>query len=186
MALRLLFLAVGSNRVGAACRVASPLTRDRELAPGCGEDFAKIHLVVVNAPVFVAHPPGTVVAEHVVQLLLETLVVIPSLIFVCELACPFALAPGVADANKLEAVDVPHVKDAVSMIEEDASLTSALSLLSTLVLDHVRAPNQETSSELFLEVLPEHLTLDELCGLWRPKVILLGGATSEVDKCLSH
>jgi hypothetical protein len=71
------------------------------LAPCGREDLAEIHLVEVNAPVFIAHPPGAVVTENIIKFFLETLIVIPSLVFISESALPdtLSLAPRVSDVN---------------------------------------------------------------------------------------
>jgi hypothetical protein len=135
------------------------------LAPSGREDFAEIHLVEVNTPVFVTHPPCTVIAEDVVKLLFQTLIVIPSLVLICELASPLSLAPRVADPHELEAINITDVKDTIGVIEENAGLASPLRLVSAIVLHNIGAADQETLLMVLLEVLPENLVLNLLGDL---------------------
>jgi len=68
------------------------------------EDLGEIHLVEMDTPVFIAHPPGAVISENIIKFFLETLIVIPSLIFISELASPLALPPGVPYPDQLQPV----------------------------------------------------------------------------------
>ena len=100
-----------------------------------------------------------------IKTLLETLIVIPSLVLICELASPLSLAPRVADSHELEAVDITYVKDTIGVIEENAGLASTLRLVSAIVLHDIGAADQETLLMVLLEVLPENLVLDLLGDL---------------------
>lgn len=57
------FVAVSFRRVRTTVSLADPLTSDRELTPGAGEDFADVDFVVIGSPVFVIHPPVSIVLE---------------------------------------------------------------------------------------------------------------------------
>lgn len=109
MAFFVLFISICLNRVGPSGGVASPLRGNRILTPSRREDLAQVHLVVMHAPVLIAHPPRAIVTEYVVKLFLKALVIIPGLVLICELACPLALTPRVPDTDQLEAVHVPHI-----------------------------------------------------------------------------
>ena len=137
------------------------------------EDLSQVHLVEVNAPVFVTHPPGAVVAEDVVELLFEALVVIPSLVLISELASPFALAPGVSDADQLELINLAHVENTVRMVKQYASLSSTVLFVSILIFNNVGAADKVSLRMVFLDILPELLGLDHLSDLGRTQVVLL-------------
>jgi hypothetical protein len=143
------------------------------LAPGLREDLAKVHLVEVNAPVFISHPPGAVITEDVVEFLLEALVVVPGLVLISELAGPLALSPRVPYPHQLQAIDVSDVEDTVGVIEEDPGLARAVLLRATLVLNDVRAPEEETLLVILLQLLPEALVLDLLGDFWGTEVEFL-------------
>ena len=160
-----LLISVSLYGVGTSRGVSSPLSGNRELAPSGRKDFAEIHLVEVNAPVFVTHPPGTVIAEDVVKLFFQALIVIPSFVLISELASPLSLTPRVTDPHELEAVNITDVKDTIGVIEKNASLASTLRLDSAIVLHDIGAADQETLLMVFLEVLPEDLVLDLLGNL---------------------
>ena len=181
-----LFISVSLHRVGTTCGVSSPLSGNRKLAPSGREDFAEIHLIEVNAPVFVAHPPGAVITEDVVKLLFQTLIVVPSLVLICELASPLSLTPRVADPHELKAVNITDVKDTIGVIEENAGLASSLRLVSAIVLHDIGAADQETLLMVLLEVLPEDLVLDLLGNLGCSEVEFLRRPTGKVDKRLGH
>jgi len=90
---------------------------DRELRPSRWEDFTEIKLVEMGAEVIIFHPPVSVVFENVVELFFETLVIVPSLILVCELTCPLALAPWISYTNELKAIDFSDLLDTIGMVE---------------------------------------------------------------------
>ena len=100
------FVAISLRRVGTASSDALPLTADRELLPGAGEDLADVDLVVVCLPILVVHPPVAIVQELIVELLSELELIVPSLILVTETTSPLAGAstPRVADIEKLKLV----------------------------------------------------------------------------------
>ena len=97
----------------------------------------------MNAPVFIAHPPGAIVSENIVELLFQTFVVIPSFILICELACPFTLAPRISNSEELKAIDISDIKDTVGMIKENASLASTVCLSTAIILDDIGATDQK-------------------------------------------
>ena len=119
----------------------------------------------MNAPVFVAHPPGAVITENVVKFLFQTFIVIPSFVLICKLSSPLSLAPRVTDPHELEAVNITDVKDTIGVIEENASLASTLRLVSTIVLHDIGTADQETLLVVLLEVFPEDLVLNLLGNL---------------------
>lgn len=140
----------------------------------------------MDAPVLITHPPSAVITEHIVEFLLESFIIIPSFILIGELACPLTLTPRVTDSKELKAIDLTHVKDTVSMIKEDASLASTISLLAILVLDDICATNKETLLVVLFQVLPEHGGFDHLGNLWCSQVEFLAGTASQIDERLSH
>lgn len=118
--LLVLLLWVDLNWVWASRSVAVPLTMDGVLRPNRWENFAEIHLVEMCTEVIVSHPPVTIALEHIVELLLETFVVIPSLILVGELTSPLTLSPRISDSNELETVDFSDLLNTISMVKKDA------------------------------------------------------------------
>jgi hypothetical protein len=114
----------------------------------------------VNAPVFVAHPPGTVITENVVKFLFQSFIVIPSFVLIRKLSSPFSLAPRVTNSHELEAVNITNVKDTICVIEENTGLASTLRLVTGIVLHDIGAADQETLLVILLEVFPEDLVLN--------------------------
>lgn len=100
---------------------AFPFSLDGELTPVLWENLADIHLVVVNFPVGVSHPPVTIVSESVTEYILETSEIIPRLVFVAELSSPFSLSssPRVTDIKQLKLLlhcNVFHSEDTVGVV----------------------------------------------------------------------
>jgi hypothetical protein len=62
------------------------------LSPGAWENLANIDSVVVSLPVLETDPEVAIQLERVIKTLLETLIVIPSFIFICKWTVPNALA----------------------------------------------------------------------------------------------
>lgn len=73
----------------------------------------------MGTEVIVSHPPVTVTLEHVVELLLQSFMVIPSLILVCELTSPLSLTPRISNSNKLESINFSNLLNTISMVEQD-------------------------------------------------------------------
>lgn len=94
----------------------------------------------MDAPVFITHPPCSIVTEDIVELLLKTLVIIPSFVLISELSGPLALSPRVTESNELQTINFTNVEDTICVVEQDASLSCTLSLLSVIVLHDVGAP----------------------------------------------
>ena len=88
MGVRLLLITIRLHGVSTTSRVALPLAGNGVLAPRAGEKLANIDAVKVEQPVFPVHPPVTIVLERVVQLITESLVLVPLLVFVGEGAIP--------------------------------------------------------------------------------------------------
>mmetsp|Transcript_32336 Transcript_32336/g.40072 ORF Transcript_32336/g.40072 Transcript_32336/m.40072 type:complete len:205 (-) Transcript_32336:20-634(-) len=101
-----LFVAVGEGGVGTTGRDALPLSANRELLPRVGENLAHVDLIVVGLPVFVVHPPVSVIFERVTELFAQFKLVIPSLVFIAEPASPLARtrAPGISNVEQLKLV----------------------------------------------------------------------------------
>jgi len=116
----ILFVFLCQRRVGPSSTVAFPLTGDRELLPGRWENLTHVHLIVVGTPVFIAHPPCTVISECIVKFFFETFMVVPSLIFIGELTSPLAMTPRVPNSNQLKTVNVPDIHYAIGMIKQNA------------------------------------------------------------------
>jgi hypothetical protein len=106
---------------------------DRVLRPVRWEDLAEVHLVEVGAEVVELHPPVAVVLESVLQFLLQSLVVVPRLVLISELASPLALPPRISDSNQLEAVDVPDLLDSESVVVNDSGVAHAFFSIAILV-----------------------------------------------------
>ena len=85
--------------VWATSSLLVPLAVDSVLRPGAGEDLAEVNLVEVGHEVAVPHPPVAVVLKLVIELLPETLVVVPSLIIITEGSIPLAGLPRVSNSN---------------------------------------------------------------------------------------
>jgi hypothetical protein len=62
------------------------------LSPGAWENLANIDSVVVSLPVLETDPEVAIQLKRVIKTLLETLIVIPSFIFICKWTVPNALA----------------------------------------------------------------------------------------------
>ena len=140
----------------------------------------------MNAPVFIPHPPGAIITEDIVELFFKAFVVIPSLIFISELASPLSLTPRVTDSHELKSIDITDVKHTIRMIEEDTCLSSTLLFVSALVLDDIGASNQEALLVILLELFPEYLVFDLLSDFWGSEVELFRGPTSQIDEGLGH
>ena len=95
----------------------------------------------MSAPIFVPHPPSSVIFEHVVKLILETLIVIPSLVFISELASPLSVTPRVPYSDQLQAIDVSNIQDTVGVVEQDTCGSEPILLFALIILLHVRASN---------------------------------------------
>ena len=167
-------------------RVAVPLLADRVLGPRRWEDFAQVQLVEVGAEIVVPHPPVAVILEDVVELFLQTFVIVPSLIFVSKLACPFALAPRIANSDKLQVVDLLDLLDTVGVVEEDSGVAHAFFLMSLLVFDGVGGTKEEALLVPFLEILPELTAIDELGSFWSSQMELFSDATRKINEGFVH
>ena len=82
--------------------------------PAFREDAAGVHFVVVLDPVFVAHPPGAIFAELVVEFVFEAAVLVPLFVFVSEGAFPLASTPEVAD--EFEDFGFADARDSVRVV----------------------------------------------------------------------
>lgn len=140
----------------------------------------------MSAEVIVSHPPVSITLEHIIELLLETLVVIPCFILISELSCPLTLTPRVSDSNELEAIDLSDLLNTICVVEEDTRVTHSLFWVAVLVLDSVGTSEQETLLVVLLDVFPELATFDGLGSFWSSQVELLRNTASEVDKSLAH
>ena len=140
----------------------------------------------MSAEVIVSHPPVSITLEHIIELLFETLVVIPCFVLISELTSPLTLAPWVSNSNELEAIDFSDLLNTVSVIEEDTRVTHALFWVTILVLDGIGAPEQETLLVVLLNVFPELATFDCLGSLRSPQVEFLRNTSSEVNESLAH
>ena len=157
-----------------------------ELLVRRGENLAQVKLVELCTEVIIAHPPVAVVAEGVIELVLEAFVVVPCLVFVCKLASPLAMTPRVANSDELQAVYFPDLLDAVSVVEKDTCIAHALFEVAVFVFDCVGATKQEALLVELFQVLPELATFDGLDCLRRSEVELLAHTSCEVNESLVH
>ena len=130
-----LLVTIGEGGVGSTVSDVLPLTHDRELLPGAGEDLANVHLVVVLFPCLVVHPPVTIVFELVAELLSQFGLIIPSLILITESSVPLARAgtPRVSNVEELKLLrgcNVFHSEETISVIECDTVRSCSLLSLS--------------------------------------------------------
>lgn len=174
------------ERIRTTSKVANPLTVDGVLRVGRGEDLAQVELVELSAEVIVPHPPVAVVLESVVQLVLEPLVVVPSLVLVGKLARPLTCSPRVSDPDKLKPVHLSDLLNTVGVVEEDTSVAHAFLKVSIVVFDSVCASEEEALLVVFLEVFPELSTLNGLHSLRSSEVELLADSSSQVNQGLVH
>ena len=161
---------------------------NRVLRPCGWEDLTEVHLVEVGAEIFELHPPVTIVLEDVLQLLFETLMIVPSLILISELTRPLSLSPRISDSNELEvhALDFDNLLNTIGVIEKDTRVSHSFLLIAVLVLHSVCATEQETLLVVLLELLPELSALDLLGGFWGSEMEFLGDSTSEIYQSLIH
>ena len=161
---------------------------NRVLRPCGWEDLTEVHLVEVGAEIVELHPPVTIVLEDVLQLLFETLMIVPSLILISELTRPLSLSPRISDSNELEvhALDFDNLLNTIGVIEKDTRVSHSFLLIAVLVLHSVCATEQETLLVVLLELLPELSALDLLGGFWGSEMEFLGDSTSEIYQSLIH
>mgnify|MGYP004236481619 CR=1 FL=1 len=131
--------------VGTTICVTFPFTGNRELGPSAWENFAHVDSVVVGLPVFITHPPISVLSERVIKALFKTFVIVPSLIFISESTEPdtIALSPGVSDAQDLQ-VDVLEIFnpfETIGMVKENTLRAVTIMLIAMVVLLTVRTTN---------------------------------------------
>lgn len=159
---------------------------DGELRVGRGEDLAEVEFVEVGAEVLVPHPPVAVVFELIIQFFLEALVVIPGFVFVCKLAGPLSLAPGVSDSNKEQAVNFSDLLNAVGMVKQNTRVAHAVFEVSILVLYSVGAAEEEAKRVVLLKVLPELTSFNCFCNLRSSEMELFRHSACEVNHCFRH
>jgi hypothetical protein len=98
----------------------------------------------MDAPVFVGHPPCSIIFKNVVKLLFESLVVIPCLVFVSKSSSPFSMSPGVSDSDELQLLGCGDIKLSdvhytVSVIELDSSWAAAFFFFVIFVFHGISA-----------------------------------------------
>jgi len=167
-------------------RVTIPLLANRVLGPSRWEDFAQVKLVEMGAEIIVPHPPITVILEDIVKLFLQTFMIVPSLIFVSKLACPFALAPRIANSDKLQVIDLLDLLDTVGVVEEDSGVTHAFFLITIFVFNGVGGTEEEALLVPFLEILPELATIDEFGSFWSSQMELFRDTTCKINEGFVH
>jgi hypothetical protein len=140
----------------------------------------------MGVEILVPHPPVAVILEDIVKLFLQSLMIVPSLIFVGKLASPLALAPRIANSDERQVVDLLDLLDAVGVVEEDSGVAHAFLLMAILVFDGVGGTEEEALLVPFLEILPELATVDELGSLWSFQMELFGDAACEINEGFVH
>jgi len=129
----------------------------------------------VGAEVVVPHPPVTITLEYVIELLFETFVVVPSLVFVSELTCPLTLTPRVPDSNelKIHALDLDDLLDTVGMVEQNTRVTHSFLKVAVLIFHSVGATKEESLLMVLFKLFPELASFDLLSYIWSSQVELL-------------
>ena len=133
-----LFVTISKGGIGSSMSDVFPFTCNRELSPSAWEDFADIDLVVVLFPVFVIHPPVTIIFELVIQFFSEFKLVIPSLIFITETTIPLSRSwtPWITNVEKLKLLcgsDILHAQKTIGVIKCDTVWTCTLFSLAIFV-----------------------------------------------------
>lgn len=135
-----------------------------------------------------AHPPGAVYflgLGHVLELLLDGLVLLPVVRLLAKGASPDALvAPGVPEPDQLETVlgEVPHVDDGVVVVLEDA-LLALLCVLNAFAFLVVDAADKELLLVEVPKVGPCGIGISLLKLLLQQRY-LLGHAACQIDQTL--
>lgn len=106
----------------------------------------------MRAKVVVSHPPITVAFEHVVELLFQAFVVVPSFIFIGKLTCPLSLAPRVSDSDQLQvhALYFDDLLDTVGMVEQDTWVAHSFFEVAVFVFHSVSTTQEEALLVIFL------------------------------------
>lgn len=102
--------------IWSTCSVSIPFTINWELWPSSWENLAKIHFIEVRTEILIFHPPVTIIFEGVLKFFLQTLMVIPSFIFISEFTSPFTLTPWISDSNQLKTINISNLLNTESMI----------------------------------------------------------------------
>jgi hypothetical protein len=136
--------------------------------------------------VTVLHPPVAIALEHIVELLFQSLVVVPSFVLVGEFTGPLSLAPRVSDSNQHNSVDFSDLLDSVGVVKEDTRVAHAFFEVAILILHGVCAADKEALRVPLLEVFPELASLDCLLSFRSVQVELLRHSSCQIDECFGH
>ena len=136
-ALRILIITINLPWIGSTSSLALPRISDRVLLPRWREDLTNIQLVEVCSEIFKRHPPCAILLKRVFQRVFETFILVPSFVFITELAVPAGVTPRISDFDQLEAVllHVTDVLQSISVVLDDATVEIFFLLVAVLVLD---------------------------------------------------
>ena len=170
---------------------ALPVALNRELGPGAGEDFADIYLVIVSFPVFIIHPPVTVIFELIVKLLSQSNLIVPSLIFIAETTIPLTRTrtPRIANVKKLKWLltnNVFYTEQSVGVIESNSIWASTFLLLAIFSLLRVSTTNKISIFEVHFHLFPEDTVFKSLSCLWSFQIKLLRDSSRYVNHSFTH